>query len=197
MIHPDPHAGGGWQPPQSGTPDRLIRPARRHQGQTGWGQQQERYIAKGTLRFEREWRQALTVDEPGDYLLPAIELAWFNTQRGRIEYARLPATPCTSPQARRRSRCRMGRTTSLRWVIWALLLRAYWRHGPRWHAFYRLQQALCQADAEQARARLLAWARLRWSLPHPASMPCPVVATPPWCPTLPPWSVPASLPYPC
>ena len=27
----------GWQPPQSGTPARLTRPARRHQGQAGWG----------------------------------------------------------------------------------------------------------------------------------------------------------------
>lgn len=131
-------------------------------------QQQERYLAKGTLRFEREWRQALTVDEPGDYLLPAIELAWFNTQRGRIEYARLPATPLHIAASTQSPPAQDGpNDESLQWVIWALLLRACWRHGPRWHAFYRLQQALCRADAEQIRARLLAWAHLRWSLPHP------------------------------
>ena len=130
-------------------------------------QQQERYLAEGTLRFEREWRQALTVDEPGDYLLPAIELAWFNTQHKRIEYARLPATPLHITAGVQGQPAQDGpNDESLLWVIWALLLRACWRHGPRWHAFYRLQQALYRADAEQIRARLLAWACLRWPLPH-------------------------------
>ena len=107
------------------------------------------------------------MDEPGDYLLPAIELAWFNTQRGRIEYARLPATPLHIAAGTQSQPAQDGpNDESLLWVIWALLLRACWRHGPRWHAFYRLQQALCRADTEQIRARLLAWAHLHWSLPH-------------------------------
>nr|WP_251650573.1 hypothetical protein [Aeromonas dhakensis] len=130
-------------------------------------QQQERYLAEGTLRFEREWRQALTVDEPGDYLLPAIELAWFNTQHKRIEYARLPATPLHITAGVQGQLAQDGpNDESLLWVIWALLLRACWRHGPRWHAFYRLQRALTHAEAEPIRRHLLGWAALRWPLPH-------------------------------
>ncbi len=161
-------------------------------------QQQERYLAKGTLRFEREWRQALTVDEPGDYLLPAIELAWFNTQRGRIEYARLPATPLHIAASTQSPPAQDGpNDESLLWVIWALLLRACWRHGPRWHAFYRLQQALCRGRCRAGPGPLAGVApACAGHCPIPASMPCPVAAIPPWSPTLPLWSAPVLPPRP-
>lgn len=130
-------------------------------------QQQERFLAKGELRFERQWRQALTATAPGDYLLPAITLPWFNTRSGRIEYARLPATPLRiEAGTQAQAAFTEPNHESLYWAIWALLLRALWQGWPRWHAFYRLQQALRREDANHARAALLAWANLRWPRRH-------------------------------
>jgi len=138
-------------------------------------QQQERFLAKGALRFERQWRQALTATAPGDYLLPAITLPWFNTRSGRIEYARLPATPLRiEAGAQAQQTFTEPNHESLHWAIWALLLRALWQRWPRWHAFYRLQRALRREDANHARAALLAWASLRWPRRHThlSDLPC-------------------------
>lgn len=130
-------------------------------------QQQERFLAKGALRFERQWRQALTATAPGDYLLPAITLPWFNTRSGRIEYARLPATPLRIEAGTQAQEAFTDPShESLHWAIWALLLRALWQGWPRWHAFYRLQRALRREDENHARAALLAWASLRWPRRH-------------------------------
>lgn len=38
----------------------------------------------------REQKIALIPSAPGDYLLPAIRIPWWNTQRGTVEYAELP-----------------------------------------------------------------------------------------------------------
>lgn len=138
-------------------------------------QQQERFLAKGALRFERQWRQALTATEPGDYLLPAIEVPWFNTQNGRIEHARLPAISVHLDATTPTERGPVGPSDeSLYWVIWALLLRALWQGWPRWHAFYHLQQTLQRADANHARQALLKWAGLRWHQRHAhlTTLPC-------------------------
>lgn len=139
-------------------------------------QQQERFLAKGVLHFERQWRQALTVTAPGDYLLPAITLPWFNTQSGRIEYARLPATPLRIEAADTSAQDGFigPNHESLYWVVWALLLRAIWQGWPRWHAFYRVQRALQSSDANHARQALLAWASLRWQQRHAhlTGLPC-------------------------
>ncbi|MDM5131333.1 hypothetical protein OB962_10020 [Aeromonas piscicola] len=138
-------------------------------------QQQERFLAKGALRFERQWRQALTATAPGDYLLPAITLPWFDTRSGRIEYARLPATPLRIEAGTPAQEAFTDPNhESLHWVIWALLLRALWQGWPRWHAFYRLQRALRREDANLARAALLAWASLRWLRHHAhlTGLPC-------------------------
>ncbi|OCA62783.1 hypothetical protein A9R10_09045 [Aeromonas piscicola] len=138
-------------------------------------QQQERFLAKGALRFERQWRQALTATAPGDYLLPAITLPWFNTRSGRIEYARLPATPLRIEAGTPAQEAFTDPNhESLHWVIWVLLLRALWQGWPRWHAFYRLQRALRREDANHARAALLAWASLRWPRRHThlSGLPC-------------------------
>lgn len=145
-------------------------------------QQQERFLSaqagsagQGTLRFERQWRQALLADAPGQYLLPAVTLPWFNTRSGRIEQARLPAQMLRF-EAGPATTARHGEATgeSLRWVLAALLLRALWRRWPRWLAFYRLQQALARREPDRARRALLGWAELRWGVPrhHLASLPC-------------------------
>lgn len=145
-------------------------------------QRQERFVAAqagqsgpGTLRFERQWRQALIADAPGQYLLPAVTLPWFNSRSGRIEQARLPAQ-MISFEAGPATTTRHGETTgeSLRWVLAALLLRALWRRYPRWLAFWRLQRALAWQAPDEARRALLGWAELRWGAPqrHLASLPC-------------------------
>lgn len=59
----------------------------------------------------------------------------------------------------------MALRESLWWVVLALTLRALWRHGPRWRAFYRLQRALGQHQPDASRKALLQWASLRWQVP--------------------------------
>lgn len=139
-------------------------------------QQEERFVAKGALRFERQWRLALTANAAGDYPLPALDLPWFNTRSGQIEHARLPAqtlhfapapaSPADEPAA--------AGERLLYWVLAILLLRSLWRHWPRWRAFYRLQSALAQREADLSRWALLSWADLRWggSHLHLAHLPC-------------------------
>lgn len=138
-------------------------------------QQREQFTAKGALRFERQWRQALTANEAGYYSLPTVDLPWFNTQSGRVEHARLPAQTVrfeaglSSPAD---SRAPGGE--SLCWVLGALLLRALWRSGPRWLAFHRLQRALVAREPDSARGALLVWADRRWDASHRqlTSLPC-------------------------
>ncbi|MGY3887234.1 BatD family protein [Aeromonas aquatica] len=138
-------------------------------------QQEERFVAKGALRFERQWRQALSAEAPGRYPLPAVDLPWFNTRNGRIEHARLPAQTLIFEAAipsSEQAPAPVGE--SLNWVLVALLLRTLWRGGPRWLAFYRLQLALAAGEPDSARWALLAWADLRWTGAHQhlASLPC-------------------------
>ena len=138
-------------------------------------QQQERFVAKGVLRFERQWRQALTAQAPGSYTLPALTLSWFNTRTGRIEQARLPTqTLHIEGDAAPSDPARAPGAESLHWVLWALLLRALCQGGPRWLAFYRLQRALATREPDPARWALLAWAALRLGRPcqHLANLPC-------------------------
>lgn len=138
-------------------------------------QQEERFVAKGALRFERQWRQALTADTAGDYQLPAVELPWFNTQSGRIEHARLPAqTLHFEANPSQAAETQESTSESLYWVLIALLGRALWRHWPRWLAFYRLQLALTAAEPDSARWALLTWADWRWggSHQHLTTLPC-------------------------
>lgn len=138
-------------------------------------QQQERFVAKGALRFERQWRQALTAETAGSYTLPAVTLSWFNTSTGRIEQAQLPAqTLHIEGDAAPSDPAKAPGAESLPWVLWALLLRALLQGGPRWLAFYRLQRALAAREPDLARWALLAWAGLRWGQPcqHLASLPC-------------------------
>lgn len=139
-------------------------------------QQQERFVAEGALRVERQWRQALTAGAAGRYELPAQSLRWFSTQSGRIEEVRLPAhTLVFEEGASEEVDAGPGSSPdSLHWVGWALLLRALWRRGPRWLAFYRLQRALAARAPDAARQALLGWASLRWGAPcqHLASLPC-------------------------
>lgn len=138
-------------------------------------QQQERFVAEGALRFERQWRQALTADEAGRYVLPPQTLRWFNTQSGRIEEARLPAHPLvfTARESATPASPAPG-VQYLYWVLLAILLRAFMRRWPRWHAFYRLQRALATGSPDEARETLLTWAVLRWDTPclHLARLPC-------------------------
>lgn len=138
-------------------------------------QQEERFVAKGALRFERQWRQALSAEAPGHYQLPAVDLPWFNTQSGRIEHARLPAQTLifeAAPASSDQDPAPVGE--SLGWVLGALLLSALWRGWPRWLAFYRLQRALASEEPDSARWALLAWADQRWAGTHQhlASLPC-------------------------
>ncbi|MGY3943643.1 BatD family protein [Aeromonas tecta] len=138
-------------------------------------QQQEQFTAKGALRFERQWRQALTADAAGGYSLPAVDLPWFNTQSGRIEHARLPAQTLrfeANTEVATTSQAPHGE--SLYWVLAALLLRALWQHWPRWRAFYHLQRALAAKEPDSARWALLSWSERRWggSHLHLASLPC-------------------------
>lgn len=138
-------------------------------------QQQERFIAKGTLRFERQWRLALTTEAAGHYPLPALDLPWFNTRIGRIEHARLPAQTLRFEAGPSSSAAEPESSgESLYWAVGALLLRALWRRWPRWLAFYRLQCALAAGEPDAARRALLAWAGLRWnaSYRHLAQVPC-------------------------
>ena len=136
--------------------------------------QHEQFTAKGALRFERQWRQALTANAAGHYSLPAVDLPWFNTQSGLIEHARLPAQilrfeASASPSADNRA----PGGESLCWVLAALLLRTL-RRWPRWLAFYRLQCALVAKEPDSARWALLAWADRRWDTSHQhlTSLPC-------------------------
>nr|WP_231554865.1 hypothetical protein [Aeromonas allosaccharophila] len=139
-------------------------------------QQQERY-RDGKLLFERQWRQTLVAEQSGDYQLPPIDLPWFNTQSGRIEHASLPAITLTFKAATRSQpddqRPQMALRESLWWVVLALALRALWRHGPRWCAFYRLQRALGQHQPDASRKALIQWASLRWQVPCYQSGPLP------------------------
>ncbi len=146
-------------------------------------QQQERFLAKGALRSEHQWRQALIAEAPGRYVLPAVELSWFNTLSGRIDHANLPprtlvfegsvdeeASPPLTPVGE-----------SLLWVLGALLLRGLCQHGTRWLAFWRLQRALARQEPDSARWALLGWGELRWGKAclHLSSLPChrdPVIA---------------------
>ena len=132
-------------------------------------------MAKGVLRFERQWRQALTAQAPGSYTLPALTLSWFNTRTGRIEQARLPTqTLHIEGDAAPSDPARAPGAESLHWVLWALLLRALCQGGPRWLAFYQLQRALATREPDPARWALLAWAALRLGRPcqHLANLPC-------------------------
>lgn len=130
-------------------------------------QQQERY-REGKLLFERQWRQTLVAEQSGDYQLPPIDLPWFDTQSSRIEQASLPAITLTFQPATRSQpgdqRPQMALRESLWWVVLALALRALWRHGPRWRAFYRLQRALGQHQPDASRKALIQWASLRWQV---------------------------------
>ncbi|MBP0601428.1 BatD family protein [Aeromonas sanarellii] len=137
-------------------------------------QQQERFVAEGVLRFERQWRQALIAGAAGSYALPAQTLRWFNTQSGRIEEAQLPAQTLVFEAGAGEAAAPPPGTQSLYWVMMAILLRAWWRRWPRWLAFYRLQRALAARAPDAARRALLAWAALRWGTPclHLASLPC-------------------------
>lgn len=172
--------GDGNRVPQLAIPPLPAAMQARPDGE----QQQERFVAKGALRFERQWRQALTADVAGDYSLPALDLPWFNTQSGQIEHALLPAqtlhfapapaSPADEPAA--------AGERLLYWVLAILLLRALWQHWPRWRAFYRLQSALAQREPDSSRWALLSWADLRWggSHLHLAHLPChsdPAIAT--------------------
>lgn len=137
-------------------------------GQPDGDRQQERY-REGTLLFERQWRQTLVANQPGVYLLPPLTLPWFNTGTGRIEQATLPATqllflPVSSARPEDLPQPARERE-SLWWVVWALILRGVWRHGPRWHAFYRLQRALAKGQPEASRQAWCHWADLRWPPP--------------------------------
>ena len=138
-------------------------------------QQQERFVAEGALRFERQWRQALTADEAGRYVLPPQTLRWFNTQSGRIEEVRLPAHSLvfTARESATPASPAPG-IQYLYWVLLAILLRAFMRRWPRWRAFYRLQRALATGSPDEARETLLTWAVLRWDTPclHLARLPC-------------------------
>ncbi|MFR9704317.1 hypothetical protein ACL00O_17690, partial [Aeromonas sanarellii] len=137
-------------------------------------QQQERFVAEGVLRFERQWRQALTAGAAGSYALPAQTLRWFNTQSGRIEEAQLPAQILVFEAGAGEAAAPPPGTQSLYWVVMAILLRTWRRRWPRWLAFYRLQRALAARAPDAARRALLAWAALRWGTPchHLASLPC-------------------------
>lgn len=132
-------------------------------------------MAEGALRFERQWRQALTADEAGRYVLPPQTLRWFNTQSGRIEEARLPAHSLvfTARESATPASPAPG-VQYLYWVLLAILLRAFMRRWPRWRAFYRLQRALATGSPDEARETLLTWAVLRWDTPclHLARLPC-------------------------
>ncbi|MGY3913997.1 BatD family protein [Aeromonas australiensis] len=132
-------------------------------------QQQERY-RDGKLLFERQWRQTLVAEQSGDYLLPPIDLPWFNTQSGRIEQASLPAISLTFQRATNRQPdkqpSQMALQESLWWVVLALALRALWRHSPRWRAFYRLQRTLGQHQPDASRKALIQWATLRWQVSY-------------------------------
>ncbi|WP_042011484.1 BatD family protein [Aeromonas fluvialis] len=132
-------------------------------------QQQERY-RDGKLLFERQWRQTLVVEQSGDYLLPPIDLPWFNTQSGRIEQASLPAITLTFQTTTNRQPDQQPSQIALReslwWVLLALALRALWRHGPRWRAFYRLQRSLGQHQPDASRKALIQWATLRWQVSY-------------------------------
>lgn len=132
-------------------------------------QQQERY-RDGKLLFERQWRQTLVAEQSGEYQLPPIALPWFNTQSGRIEQASLPAITlrfqATTSRQPDQQPSQMALRESLWWVVLALALRALWRHGPRWRAFYRLQRALAQHQPDASRKALLQWASLRWQVSY-------------------------------
>ncbi|MCF3098664.1 hypothetical protein EHZ86_15590, partial [Aeromonas australiensis] len=132
-------------------------------------QQQERY-RDGKLLFERQWRQTLVAEQSGDYLLPPIDLPWFNTQSGRIEQASLPAISLTFQRATNqqpdKQPSQMALQESLWWAVLALALRALWRHSPRWRAFYRLQCALGQHQPDASRKALIQWATLRWQVSY-------------------------------
>ena len=131
---------------------------------------QERYH-DGNLLFEREWRQTLVADQGGKYLLPPINVPWFNTQTGRIEQASVPATLLTfKARAQQATDGHLPATflrESLWWALLALALRALRQHGPRWYAFYRLQRALWLRQPDSSRKALIHWARLRWPGPWP------------------------------
>ncbi|MGY6037093.1 hypothetical protein [Aeromonas sp. AE23HZ002T15] len=138
-------------------------------------QQQERFLAKGALRTERQWRQALIAQAPGRYALPALELPWFNTQSGRIDHARLPARVLVFEATADEETPRFtSGGISLFWVLGALLLRALCKHGSRWRAFWRLQGALARQEPNSARWAALGWGALRWGEEHRhlSSLPC-------------------------
>jgi hypothetical protein len=140
------------------------------------GDRHERFLANGRLLFEQEWRQALRAQTPGVYLLPEIQLPWFNTQTGREERLTLAATPLSftpspadQPDTQPPRPTRLGPFSLLGWTLLALLLTGSLRRQTRWRAFYALQIAFCQADPDASRHALLHWAKLRWPPPrHPA-----------------------------
>lgn len=130
------------------------------------GERQDERYRDNALHIEREWRQTLSAQEAGTYLLPPIELSWFNTQTGKIERLSLPATrlsfqPTTGHEAEQ-SASREVAADSLWWVLLALGLRMVWRRWPRWRAFYYLQRALCLHRPDASRKALIHWASLRW-----------------------------------
>lgn len=139
------------------------------QAQPDGEQQQERY-RDGKLLFERQWRQTLVVEQSGEYPLPPMTLPWFNTQTGQIEQASLPALTLTFQATANPSPDEPGPLMAVReslwWVVLALVLRALWRHGPRWRAFYRLQRTLGQHQPDASRSALLHWATLRRQTPY-------------------------------
>ncbi|MGL5464846.1 MAG: hypothetical protein ACRDB8_19155, partial [Aeromonas veronii] len=132
-------------------------------------QQQERY-RDGKLLFERQWRQTLVAEQSGDYLLPPIDLPWFNTQSGRIEQASLPAITLmfqtTTNRQPDQQTSQVALRESLWWVVLAITLHALWRHWPRWRAFYQLQRALAQHQPDASRKALIRWATMRWQVSY-------------------------------
>ncbi len=160
-------------------------------------QQQERYLAEGTLRFEREWRQALTVDEPGDYLLPAIELAWFNTQHKRIEYARLPATPLHITAGVQGQPAQDGpNDESLLWVIWLCCCGPAGATGRAGTPFTACSGRCIGPMPSRSGPACWRGPACAGHCPIFVSTPCPVAAIPPLRPTSPPWSEPVLPPSP-
>lgn len=129
-------------------------------------QQQERFLATGSLRVEHQWRQALMAEAPGQYQLAAITLPWFNTQTGRIDHARLPPRTLIFEARADDASPLVPGGESLLWVLGALLLRALYQGWPRWRAFWSLQRALARQEPDSARWALLAWGDLRWGGRH-------------------------------
>ena len=104
-------------------------------------QQQERFVAEGRFRFERQWRQALTADEAGRYVLPPDPALVQHPERPHPRRRACPHILWCSRQGERHSRLPAPGVQYLYWVLLAILLRAFMRrHWPRWRAFYRLQR---------------------------------------------------------